>query len=90
MQSTQVPGSSNFKKGRIFTLINFSALSPNKYDPSAYAIKERMYSSTLGLIAIKLTMKDEERLCEVKDNLNKLSTKDPGSHEPSTRDNLYR
>jgi hypothetical protein len=50
-----------------------------------------MSSSTLDLIATKvLTMKDEARLCEVKDNLNKLSTKDPGSHEPSTRDNLYR
>ena len=50
-----------------------------------------MSSSTLDLIATKvLTMKDEARLCEVKDNLNKLSTKDPGSYEPSTIDNLYR
>ena len=50
-----------------------------------------MSSSTLDLIATKvLTMKDEARLCEIKDNLNKLLTKDPGSHEPSTRDNLYR
>jgi len=28
IQSTQVLGSSNFKKGRIFTLINFSSPSP--------------------------------------------------------------
>jgi len=28
MQFTQVPGASNFKKGRILTLVNFSALSP--------------------------------------------------------------
>jgi len=35
-------------------------------------------------------MKDESRLCEVKDNLYKPSTKDSGSHEPSTRDHLYR
>ncbi|KEH19868.1 hypothetical protein MTR_8g469700 [Medicago truncatula] len=43
------------------------------------------------LIATKnLTTKDEAKLCEVKDNLYKPSTKDPGSHEPSTRDHLYR
>jgi len=35
-------------------------------------------------------MKDKARLCEDKGNLYKPSTKDLGSHEPSTRDNLYR
>jgi len=50
-----------------------------------------MSSSTLDLITTKvLTTKDEARLCEVKDNIYKPSTKDPGSHEPFTRDNLYR
>ena len=50
-----------------------------------------MFSSTLGLKATKvLTTKDEARLCEVKDNLYKPSTNNPGSHEPSTRDNFYR
>jgi len=50
-----------------------------------------MSSSTLDLKATKvLTTKDEARLCEVKDNLYKPSTNNPGSHEPSTRDNFYR
>jgi len=50
-----------------------------------------MSYSTLDLIATKvLTTKDETRLCEVKNNLNKPSIKDPGSHELSTRDDLYR
>jgi len=50
-----------------------------------------MFSSTLGLKATKvLTTKDEARLCEVKDNIYKPSTNDPRSHEPSTRDHLYR
>ena len=41
-----------------------------------------MYSSILDLIATKvLTTKDEAMLCEVKDNLYKPSTKDPGSHD---------
>jgi len=47
--------------------------------------------STLDLITTKgLTTKVETSLCEVKDHLYKPSTKDPGSHERSTRDNLYR
>jgi len=50
-----------------------------------------MSASILDLKATKvLTTKDGARLCEVKDNLLKPSTKDLGSHEQSIRDHLYR
>jgi len=39
-QSTQVPESSNFKKGRIFTLTNISALSPIWFKCLCHEVKD--------------------------------------------------